>query len=233
MDVQMHFVRACHRAGIPDAGPLDDVRFLGRLEGTRLQGTTMPISRHLILPRGLLRPSDLPPHPLPGWPDVRCTLADLGLTVTRVPGGVTLTTPGDDPLYMAGGYPTTKHVIHRLMAVTTRMLARAVQLDAALTGWRNGDDVVRNQIEVWADNAVRNVRGGPFDAAAIRRIRRAMQVSALPADWLTRLPDLAGAHTLGTPLRTELRAVLLQIAREALDGAVPGAEVMPPERRRL
>jgi len=193
----------------------------------------MPITRHLILPRGLFRRSELPPHPLPQWSDVRKVLAALGLTVTRTPGQIILAATDGDSLYMAGSYPTIMHVIHRLMAVTTRLLVRALQIDAARTRWRQGDDVTRNQMEVWADQPVGNFRSGPFDAAVVRRIRRAMQVSTLPADWLSHLPELAAVFPLSTPMRTQLRALLRVMAHDALAEVTPLAIMPAPERKRL
>lgn len=193
----------------------------------------MPITRHLILPRGTFRRSELPPHPAPRWSDVKDTLAVLGLTVTRVPGQVTLTATNADELYMAGMYPTTTHVTHRLMAITSRLLVRALQVDAARTRWMEGDDLTRNQIEVWAQQKVRNARGGPFARTDVLRIRRAMQVSFLPEEWLVRLPELAAAFPLSTPMRAQLRALLRFMARDALDSAVPKALVSGSERRRL
>ncbi|WP_036142173.1 hypothetical protein [Luteibacter sp. 9135] len=193
----------------------------------------MPITRHLILPRGTFRRSELPPHPAPRWSDVKDTLAVLGLTVTQAPGQVTLTTAGSDELYMAGMYPTTTHVTHRLMAITSRLLVRALQMDAARTSWNDGDDLTRNQIEVWAQQDVRNTRGGPFDRVAALRIRRAKQVSFLPEEWLVRLPELAAAFPLSTPMRAQLRELLRFMARDALDSAVPKAGVASRGMRRL
>ncbi len=193
----------------------------------------MPITRHLILPRGTFRRSELPPHPAPRWSDVKDTLAVLGLTVTRAPGQVTLTTAGSDELYMAGMYPTTTHVIHRLMAITSRLLVRALQMDAARTRWNDGDDLTRNQIEVWAQQDVRNTRGGPFDRMAALRIRRAKQVSFLPEEWLVRLPELAAAFPLSTTMRAQLRELLRFMARDALDSVVPKAGVASRGMRRL
>jgi len=193
----------------------------------------MPLSRHLILPHGLYRRGALPPHSAPKWTEVKDTLAALGLTVTRVPGKVTLSASDGDPLYMAGDYPAPRHVIHRLMAVTARLLARALQVEAARNCWVDGDDIARNALLVWVQAETTSNRDIPFKPADKRRIRRAMQVAFLPEDWLVRLRMLAPLFPLRTPLRVELRSLLRVMAFDALDQMLPASNVSPPQRRRL